>query len=334
MNYSLRGLVNYPEYPYLLQSFLNYYGAVKNRSLNTVKSYARDIMFFLQYINYARAPEKYNTITDVDISKLDECFFRSVSEDEVFEYLFFLKNNRNLNAKTRSRYLSSIKSFYRYLLSHKKVIDKDPVSEIEFPKTAERLPCYLTTEESIKLLNSIDRNSANYERDYCMITLFLNCGLRLSELVNIKLTDIRNDKTIKIVGKGDKQRMVYLNEACVESLNTYLNVRSNADVVIIDKDKLFISPQTGKKLTPRRVEQVVTDNLRRAGLSDMGFSTHTLRHTAATLMYQNGVDVRTLKDVLGHRNLSTTQIYTHLNKEQLREASELNPLSHIKSKNK
>ena len=331
MKYTNQGISNFPEFPYLLQSFLNYYGTIKNRSLNTVKGYARDIMYFLQYVVYSRKPDMYEDIKSVKIFKLDDKFFNSITQDEVFEYLFFLKK-QGLGANTRSRYLSSIKCFFKYLLGHKKVIERDPIDGIDFPKTPEELPIYLTKEESIQLLNAVDRESKNYERDYCIITLFLNCGMRLSELVNIDTYDIRSDSTLTVTGKGNKQRLIYLNEASLDAINAYISVRLNANCRIIDKSALFISEQTGKRLTPRRVEQIVNENISRAGLSNMGFSAHKLRHTAATIMYQNGVDVRTLKDVLGHKNLSTTQIYTHLNREQLRMASERNPLSHIKSK--
>ena len=286
-----------------------------------------------QVDRYARNMEVYSDINDVQISNLDEEFMNSISQDEIFEYLFFLKN-RHLSANTRARYLSSIKSFFNYLAVHKKVVKYDPVNDIDFPKTPDNLPVYLTTNEAILLLKSVDKSNSMYERDYCMLTLFLNCGLRLSELVNIDLQDIRTDSTLIVTGKGNKQRLIYLNGACISAINNYLQLRSKCPKNIIDKNALFISFKTGRRLTNRRVEQIVDENIKRAGLNNRGFSTHKLRHTAATLMYQNGVDVRTLKDVLGHQNLSTTQIYTHLNRNQLRNASELNPLAHLNEKQK
>lgn len=333
MNYTKIGIINLPEYPYLMQAFLNYYGTIKNRSLNTIKGYARDISYFLQFIIYNRNSSKYGEIKSVSISELDDDFFTTITQEEILEYLFYLKK-QGLSANTRSRYLSSIKSFFCYLHSNRKIIENEPTNGIDFPKTPEELPVYLTVEESIKLLNAVDKESKNYERDFCILVLFLNCGLRLSELVHIDLYDIRSDSTLTVTGKGNKQRLIYLNEAALDAINKYVNVRLNTDHRIIDKNALFISKLTGTRLTPRRVEQIVDTYIARAGLSNMGFSAHKLRHTAATLMYQNGVDVRTLKDVLGHKNLSTTQIYTHLNREQLRKASDLNPLSHIKSTQK
>lgn len=334
MSYSTLKLAHFTDYPYLLQSFLNYDGTIKNKAVNTVKAYALDLKNLLQYIVYKRDPDNFEDVKSVNISQLDEMFFNSITQDEILEYLYFLKTARRLSAQTRSRYLAAIKVFFDYLYSHKKVISNNPAYDIDTPKKPKHLPVHLTFEESVALLANIDSDNKYYERNYCILTLFLNCGFRLSELVNINITDIRTDTTVKVTGKGDKQRMLYLNDACINAINNYLKVRADTEVEIVDKNALFISPKTGKRLSPRRIQQIVDAALESAGLNNRGFSTHKLRHTAATLMYQNGVDVRTLKDVLGHEQLSTTQIYTHLNREQLRNAAERNPLADIKSDNK
>lgn len=327
--YSNRKLTHFDKYPFILQQFLNYIGAIENKSIDTVKAYAYDLEWFLKYVVfYKDDEEKYADIKAVDISLLSEEFFKAITKEDILEYLFYLQSERNNCANTRARRLASIKVFFNYLYSHKKMLETNPAYNIDTPKLKKSLPKYLTIDESLQLLHNID--SKYYERDVCIIILFLNCGLRLSELVWINLTDIRNDNTLKVVGKGDKERTVYLNNICISAINNYLNVRLNTEVPIVDKKALFISPKTGHRLKKRRVQQIVSAALKSAHLEGLGFSTHKLRHTAATMMYQNGVDVRTLKDYLGHENLSTTEIYTHLNKNQLQAAAELNPLAEVK----
>lgn len=328
-SYSNRKLTHFNQYPYLLQHFLNYDGAIENKSIDTVKSYAYDLEFFLKYMVYIKSDEKeYPDISSIDISMLDEDFFKKITREDILEYLFYLQSERRNAPRTRYRRLVSVKAFFNYLHTHKKVIDNNPAYDIDSPKLDKKLPKYLTFEECIQLLSNID--STYYERDYCMIVLFLNGGIRLSELVNINLTDIRSDNTLRVTGKGSKERTVYLTDASIDAINRYLNVRLDTEHPIIDKNALFISPKTGQRVKKRRVQQIVSSALKSAHLDGLGLSTHKLRHTAATMMFQNGVDVRTLKEVLGHENLSTTEIYTHLNTTQLQEAAQHNPLGNVK----
>lgn len=324
--YRYKQLKHYSEYPYLLKSFLNYCGTIENKAINTIKAYALDLHHFFQYVVYLRDKDKYEDIKSVDVSKLDDDFFTSIEREDILEYLYYLRTTLRSSVQTRSRKLASLKMFFNYICNNEKIIVKNPTANISAPKKAKTLPVYLTENEAIELLKHID--GKHKERDYCIICLFLNSAIRLEELVNIDLNDIRQDDTIKIFGKGSKQRTVYLNESAKEAIQDYLKVRTNTDNPIYDKNALFLS-QKGTRITPRRVQQIVDESLKKAGLNGQGYSTHKLRHTSATLMYQNGADVRTLKDVLGHENLSTTQIYTHLNKKQLKEAAELNPLSHF-----
>ncbi len=328
-SYSNRKLNHFNQYPALLQNFLNYVGAIENKSMDTVKSYAYDLEAFLKYMVYLKDKDKeYPDISLIDISILNEGFFNKITRDDILEYLFHLHSENNNSPRTRCRRLSSIKSFFKYLHTHKKVIDNNPAGDIESPKLNKTLPKYLTYEECVRLLSNIESN--NYERDFCIITLFLNCGLRLSELLEINLTDIRSDDTLRVIGKGSKERTVFLPEASVDAINSYLNVRLNTERTIIDKNALFISPKTGRRLKKRRIEQIVTSALNSAQLDGLGLSTHKLRHTAATMMYQNGVDILTLKEVLGHESVSTTEIYTHISKNQLEKAAQSNPLGSVK----
>ena len=225
------------------------------------------------------------------------------------------------------RRLSAIRSFFEFCCNDVQIIDSSPCQTITNSKKEKKLPKYLTLEESEKLLASV-KEGKNYDRNYCMLTLFLNCGLRLTELVDIDISDIQNN-TLRIMGKGAKERILHLNESCMVALENWLQVRLSNKYFVKDKNALFISANEGTRLSRRAVQLVVSETLKAAGLDGKGYSTHKLRHTAATLMYQYGdVDVLTLKEVLGHEELSTTQIYTHIDNKQVREALEKNPLAH------
>jgi len=222
--------------------------------------------------------------------------------------------------------------FFKYLSAYVKIIETNPAELLEAPKIKQSLPKHLTLEDSLELLNAV--NGPNKERDYCMLTLFLNCGLRLSELCGLNITDIRHDGTMRILGKGNKERIVYLNSACISAIEDYIRVRPNDRIVDTDKNALFIS-RNHRRISNKTVQLTVQKYLQLAGLSGQGFSTHKLRHTAATLMYQHGnVDIRVLKDILGHSNLGTTQIYTHISDNQIKNAIESNPLANTKMKDK
>ncbi|MBR4767114.1 MAG: tyrosine-type recombinase/integrase, partial [Clostridia bacterium] len=236
----------------------------------------------------------------------------------------YCKNELNDDASARARKTVSVKRFYKYLFANN-LIKENKMNELEAPKIKKSLPKYLTLEQSVQLLNAVD--GKNIERDYCILTFFLNCGLRLAELVSINLSDFSDDGTLKVVGKGNKERTIYINDSCANALNSYLRVRPVDGV--IDKKALFLSNQK-KRISPKTVQHLVNGYLDKAGLGDMGFSVHKLRHTAATLMYQHGnVDVLLLKEILGHENLATTEIYTHIVNEQLRKAVDSNPLNNL-----
>ncbi len=247
---------------------------------------------------------------------------------DAYEFMNFLSRERHNSPTSRARKCSALKQFFNYLTIKKHYLDSDPMNELEIPKNKKTLPKYLTLEQSIELLNAVDGKFK--ERDYCILTLFLNCGLRLAELVSLNMNSIRSDNTMVVTGKGNKERVIYLNDACVSALNDWRRVRPNDSLK--DRDALFISSQN-KRLSREMVQKTVQKYLEKIGLDSQGYSCHKLRHTAATLMYQHGeVDIRVLKDVLGHENLGTTQIYTHVSSEQLKKASNKNPLAKIKSK--
>lgn len=316
----------YLDIPDDVVEYLHYLDFVKLRSPRTVNGYYLDLRGFFRFMmvqwNRATAEEPSEKIDLTQISSKD---IAQITKRDIFAYLDYARSTSN-GAKARARKLSALKGFFGYMCTQVNKLSQDPTENVSLGAIKKTLPKYLTESESYDLLNNIQ--SDFYERDFCIITLFLNCGMRLTELVSINLGDFRDD-TIRIMGKGGKERLVYLNDACKQALERYTEARRSLPK-LLDKEALFVSKRTGKRLTSRRVEQIVARCLQSAGLSERGFSPHKLRHTAATLMYQGGVDMLALKEILGHENVSTTQIYTHINQQQLREAVQSSPLAHQK----
>ncbi len=309
------------EAPRVLREFLVYHDTIKGQSKKTVDSYFMDLRTFTRYLYISRDIVPRDTpLEDVDIRNADLDFYGSVTLAEVYDFLAYLSRDRELNAASRARMITSLKGFYRYLTVKTKQLTENPVQDLDAPKLKKTLPHYLTLDESRRLLNAVDGKNA--ERDYCILCLFLNCGLRISEMVGLNLTDIRQDSLL-IHGKGSKERVVYLNPASAKALNDWLLVRK--DIPTTDKNAVFLSNRR-TRMSVDAVQVMVHKTLLKAGLDASHISPHKLRHTAATLMLQNGVDVRTLQEVLGHENLNTTQIYTHIANAELKKAAEANPL--------
>ncbi len=315
----------FSELPVLVRKYLNYLSGVKSKSQLTVLEYASDLRLFFRYIvRFRNLCDKSITFDETDISYLSEEVICDVTLDEAYAFLTYCRNERKNDNNSRARKVVAIKRFYKYLEVNG-YIEVNRIAFLESPQSKKSLPRYLTLEQSIKLLNSVD--GKNKERDYCILTLFLNCGLRLSELVGINISHIKDDNTLVVLGKGNKERTVYLNDACLRAIRDYLAVRPKDGV--IDRDALFLSNRK-KRISREMVQKTVEGYLKKSGLDGMGFSTHKLRHTAATLMYQHGnVDPLQLKEILGHENLSTTEIYTHVHDEQLKRAVDSNPLNDI-----
>lgn len=316
----------YLDIPDDVVDYLHYLDFVRQRSPRTINGYYIDLRGFFRFmaVEWNLVPPDLPP-DQIDLTGITTQQIASVRKRDIFDYLEYMQSCGN-GFRSRARKLSSLHGFFRYLCVQENRLSVDPTENISLGTPKKSLPRYLTLEESIELLNNIQ--SDFYSRDYCMLTLFLNCGMRLAELVGIDLGDFRDD-TVRIVGKGHKERLVYLNQACLEALQHYKRERA-ALPNLVDRQALFVSQKTGKRLTARRVEQIVARCLQSAGLSGMGFSPHKLRHTAATLMYQYGnADMLTLKEILGHANVSTTQIYTHINQKQLKKAVEASPLSRM-----
>ena len=324
------------ESPQILRDFLAYHETVKAHSKRTVDEYFLDLRNFFRYLKQIRNPELAGKpLDEIDIMDVDLDFVASVTLTDIYGYMTYLRRDRilhqnssvsdyGLNAASRARKIATIRSFYNYLTNKMHLLRENPVKDIDSPKLQKTLPKYLTLDESLRLLESVD--GKNQERDYCILTLFLNCGLRISELVGLNLRDIQ-DEALRVLGKGNKIRVIYLNDACQDALRRYLAVRR--PITGRDANALFLSSRN-ERISRSMVHAMVKKRLSAAGLDESQYSSHKLRHTAATLMLQNGVDVRAVQEVLGHDHLNTTEIYTHVDNDSLRIAAKATPLSRVK----
>ena len=315
----------------ILKEYLYYQQTIRQKSTKTIDEYFLDLRTFFRFMKVYRGLVPADAeFEEIAIDDIDLPFLRKIDLTDAYEYMNYLQRERQNNAASRARKSSSIKGFFKYITKKKHYLDKDPLEELETPKKKKALPKYLTLEQSMELLNAVE--GENRERDYAIITLFLNCGLRVSEMAGLNYTDIRSDNTIRVLGKGSKERIIYLNSACLNAVNDYMRVRPVDGIK--DKNALFIS-RNHRRMSVKTIQAMVYKYLEKIGLSAQGYSCHKLRHTAATLMYQHGgVDVRVLKDVLGHENLGTTEIYTHLSSEQMKNAADSNPLAQFNLKNR
>lgn len=326
--------------PQLLLDFLSYHETIKAHSQRTVDEYYLDMRNFFRYLKQQRDPALAGKALDeIDIRDVDIDFISRITLTDIYSYLTYLSrdrvqhqnseiSNKGLNAASRARKLATIRSFFNYICNKRHLLEDNPCKDVDTPKQMKSLPRYLTLNESLSLLESVD--GANRERDYCILTLFLNCGLRISELIGLDITDIHDD-ALRVLGKGNKVRVVYLNQACKDALARYMAERRH--ITGRDKNALFLSGQN-RRISRSMVHALVKKHLSAAGLDSEKYSSHKLRHTAATLMLQNGVDVKAVQEVLGHEHLNTTEIYTHIDNEALRVAAKANPLSHVKMKGK
>ena len=314
--------------PQDVKNFLSYLINIKGKSEKTVNEYYYDLRTFFRFMKCHRLISSFDEFDEIDTSDITTDFIREIDINDLYEYLMYANSDRDNNANSRARKVSSLKSFFNYMSAKAHLLDINITKELDSPKIPSKLPVFLSLDESRNLLENIDGEFKI--RDYCIITLFLNCGMRLSELVGININDIHGDR-LTVVGKGNKQRTVYLNAACKSAIKNYMEVRPKDNVQ--DRKALFLSKQK-TRISNNMVYRIVKKNIMRAGLDESLYSPHKLRHTAATLMYKYGnVDVRALQEILGHEHLSTTQIYTHIDEEQLKDAIDRNPLSNITSDN-
>ena len=325
----------YSDCPLVLRDFLVYHETIKGQSPRTIGEYYLDLRMFLRFMKLMRNDMPIHTrLDEIDIKDIDVEFIHSITTSDIFDFLSYLANDRTANPDSpapdygisptaRARKLSALKSFYKYLTVRTKQLQENPVADLEYPKLRKSLPKYLTLEQSSALLRAV--SGQNQARDYAILMLFLNCGIRRSELVGLNLTDVYEDR-IRVVGKGNKERFVYFGSACRKAIDAYLPVRN--EMVLTDNRALFGS-RNGNRISVDAVHALVKKAFLKAGLDATQFSAHKLRHTAATMMLSGGVDVKTVQEVLGHENLNTTQIYTHIESTELKIAAEANPISKL-----
>lgn len=314
------------EAPPVLRDFLVYHETIQGHSHKTVDEYFLDLRNFFRFLKQEKQlVPKELPLDQVPIDDVDLQLVKAVSLTEIYAYMNYLSRDRGLNNASRARKVATIRSFYKYLTNKAKLLETNPVQDLDSPRMKKSLPRYLNLDESLTLLDSVE--GKNSVRDYCILTLFLNCGLRISELVGLNKTDVRGDQ-LRVLGKGNKERMLYLNDACQKALEDWLTERSA--MTLIDQNALFVTLQNRRRITKATVHHLVKKHLAAAGLDSAQYSSHKLRHTAATLMLQNGVDVKAVQEVLGHEHLNTTEIYTHIDNEALRVAARANPLGRVK----
>ena len=327
-------MINHEDNPDYLNSFLDYTVTILNKSPNTIKEYNYDLAMFLKFIKIRFNMTDENDFSKIVIKDISLATIKKIKLDDIHAFLSYLTNTYNSKAATRARKASSIRVFFNYLSQKANLIDNNPAQNLETPKLDKRLPKYLSLDDSKKLLDvTANDDNRNNIRDYAIITLFLNCGMRLSELVGINIQDINfSDCKMNVIGKGNKERTIYLNKACMKAINDYLNIRPKEGIKIdkLNSRKALFLSERKERISRRTVQYIVDKELAAAGLDTNKYSTHKLRHTAATLMYQYGnVDIRALQEVLGHESISTTEIYTHVANVQARDAIESNPLADI-----
>ncbi len=325
-------MINSDQNPEFLNSFLDYSITILNKSPNSVKEYNYDLNMFLKFMKIHLKLTKETDFNNIYIKDFSLDTLKKITLDDIHAFSSYLALTKKAKPSTRARKISTIRIFFAYLSQKVQLIENNPAQNLETPKLDKRMPKYLSLDESKRLLNvTMDENDENKERDFAIITLFLNCGLRLSELIGINIQDIDfSEYKMTVIGKGNKERTIYLNKACINAIQDYLSVRPKEGVKNDSKASnkaLFLSKRR-ERISNRTVQYIVEKELRKAGLDTSKYSTHKLRHTAATLMYQYGnVDIRALQELLGHESIATTEIYTHVSNEQVRNAVESNPLN-------
>ena len=317
--------------PNFLNSFLDYSVTILNKSPNSIKEYNYDLTMFLRYMLIYFKKTNETELEKIDISNFDEELLKKISLNDIHSFISYLAIDLQSRPATRARKISTIRIFFKYLVDKAHILENNPAQNLETPKLDKRMPKYLSLDDSKKLLNvTANKDKRNSIRDYAIITLFLNCGMRLAELVSINITDINfSECQLNVIGKGNKERTIYLNKACMKAIQDYLDIRPKEGVKYDSKNALFLSERQ-ERISRRTVQYIVDKELKLAGLDTSKYSVHKLRHTAATLMYQYGnVDIRALQELLGHESISTTEIYTHVSNEQVRSAVEKNPLADL-----
>ena len=329
--------VDVKEFSSIIQEFASYKLSIQGCSTKTVQEYLLDLRTFFRYLLAREQEIEFDSkaFYEIDVSVVGLERLGKLHTEDFYDFLFYLNQKRSNQWSARSRKISAIRALYKYLVNKRHYLEHNPTVDVDTPKSKKTLPRVLTLEESLKLLAAVENDKdSNYKtRDYAILTLFLNCGMRVSELAGINLTDMDSElQSLRVTGKGSKERVVYLNDACRAALSEYLLERNSNKYSSVQERALFLS-RLNQRISVKTVQAMVYKYLKLAGLDGKHYSVHKLRHTAATLMYQSGnVDVRVLKEILGHEQLNTTQIYTHVSNVEMEKAMYQNPLSDKKPK--
>ena len=315
--------------PMFLRDFLMYLRTIKSLSERTVQEYYYDLILFLKYISFRKKYPDSRDIPGIDIKTFDVMLLDKVNIMDLHSYIAYRDSERENNSTTRARKISSLRGLYKYLVNVSKEINNNPTLELDTPKIKKRNPVYLTLNESIKLLETVNENKNNVlkKRDFAIILTFLTTGVRLSELASMNINSVK-DNQFSVVGKGNKERIVYMTESCKYAIEDYISIRPKVD----EKEQALFLSTRKQRMSNRAIQHMIEKYLNMAGFDTSVYSTHKLRHTAATLMYKEGVDIRTLQKILGHTSVATTQIYTHVDDDDMKNAIEHNPLSKINTK--
>ncbi len=324
--------MEFSEHSPLINEYAGYKSVIQGCSIKTVEEYMIDLRTFFRYIKVKPNIPSNEEFEMIPVDDVDLEFLSKITTLDIYSFLMYLERERGNGWSSRARKLSAIKGLYKYLTAKHSLLDNNPAINIEAPKPQKTLPKHLTVNEAANLIidTKTNKDNPNALRDYTIITLFLNCGMRLSELVGIDIGRIDKElRSLVVVGKGSKERIIYLNDSCKKVLSEYLSYRLSPKFANVETKALFLS-RLYKRISPKTVQWLIKKHLEESGLGSKNYSTHKLRHTAATLMYQSGnVDVRTLKEILGHEQLNTTQIYTHVSNKDIENAMQKNPLNYI-----
>lgn len=313
--------------PQILDDYLNYLKTIRGLSPKTIHEYRYDLMRFLHFTVRRKNSTHFRDLPleAVPLDEVDEEWLSHISFDDLLAFLADSDDAEGLSASRRARLSSALRSFFKYLVSVRESFEKNPAEKLTSPKRKKRHPVYLTLEEAVTLLKTAAQEPNRFfrARDVAILMTFLTTGLRLSELCGLNLNSIREGQ-IHVIGKGNKERMIYITDSCAVSIEHYRAVRP----IVPNEDALFLSSRH-QRISPRAVQHRIEQLLQKAGFDTRLYTTHKLRHTAATLLYREGVDIRTLQRILGHESLATTQIYTHVDDAQAKQAVEKNPLAHL-----
>lgn len=316
--------------PKFVTDLTNYLVGIKNLSEVYVTNMKVTIEQFLKFINVHKLKKQYDSIEDFTLNDI-----RSLNNSDIYSFIYYLAE---CHYKMNSRVVKTehLRTFFDYLFTIKNSLFTEPFKKINCERKMEqKLPNYLSLAEAKRLINVYANSTKiNEIRDNAILHLFLNCGLRLSELRNLNVDDLDFiDNKFIIFGKGNKERVGYINEATKQALQKYLDVRTDLDNNSKKHSKPLFLSKYGFRISQTCIKESIKKAYDKAEINNDTYSVHTLRHTCATLLYRNGTDIKTIQELLGHVQIDTTEIYTHLHNQKVMDAMLEHPLAQFKMAN-